>query len=392
MNIIVIYMNIYCVFFFFVCLCCLVDKDVAVFEEAEESELMFKEVNSDVEAYELYNDYAFRKGFSVRKSKVRRSKNNDLSMRKFLCSNAGLKDEKRKRTRAFEKLNIRSGCKAFVQFHISEDGVYRVIKHNMVHNHPMIPADKRHLLRSQRKVNKDQKQFISNLKSSGVQVSDAIRVLRNEAGGSPNVGFTPRDVYNALAGEKCTRAEGQDCKQLIKYFAQKQATETDFYYEFEVDENDGSLVSFFWRDGRMKRDYQCFGDLLVFDTTYRTNRYGMICAPFVGMNHHCCNVMFGMGFILNEQTKSFVWLFECFLRSVGGGHPVTIMTDQCAAMAAAISVIFPSSNHRLCTWHLGENSRKNIGALRALDGFCELFNYLLKYVETVAEFEHFWLK
>jgi len=52
--------------------------------------------------------------------------------------------------------------------------------------------------------------------------------------------------------------------------------------------------------------YTLFGDLLVFDTTYRTNKYDMICAPFVGMNHRVMNVMFGCGYFMNEKIKSFI--------------------------------------------------------------------------------------
>ena len=63
----------------------------------------------------------------------------------------------------------------------------------------------------------------------------------------------------------------------------------------------------------MKCDYMLFGDLLVFDTKYRTNRYEMICAPFVCMNHHAKNVMVGCGLLMNEKIKSFMWLFETFL-------------------------------------------------------------------------------
>ena len=47
----------------------------------------------------------------------------------------------------------------------------------------------------------------------------------------------------------------------------------------------------------MKCDYLLFGDLLVFDMTYRTNRYEMIYAPFVCMNHHAKNVMVRCGFL-----------------------------------------------------------------------------------------------
>ncbi|XP_056691917.1 protein FAR1-RELATED SEQUENCE 5-like [Spinacia oleracea] len=69
---------------------------------------------------------------------------------------------------------------------------------------------------------------------------------------------------------------------------------------------------------------------------------------------------------------------------MGGGIPQTIMTDQAPVIAAAIRDVFPGVRHRLCTWHLGENSKKNIAT------FPELFSYLLKYCDTVAEFEHYW--
>ena len=68
----------------------------------------------------------------------------------------------------------------------------------------------------------------------------------------------------------------------------------------------------------MLDDYVLFGDLVVFDTMYRTNKYDMIYAPFVGMNHHAKNVMFGCGFFMNEKIGPFVWLFKIFLKSMGG--------------------------------------------------------------------------
>ncbi|XP_019157956.1 PREDICTED: protein FAR-RED IMPAIRED RESPONSE 1-like [Ipomoea nil] len=154
-----------------------------------------------------------------------------------------------------------------------------------------------------------------------------------------------------MAADTVKRLDGTDSNSLIEIFRRRQSTETDFFFDFELD-LDARLCSFFWRDGQMRRDYEVFGDLLVHDTTYRTNKYDMICGPFVGMNHHCMNVMFGCGFLMNERIESFVWLFKAFSRSMGGKSPQTIMTDQCAAMTAAISKVFPTSRHRLCIWHI----------------------------------------
>ncbi|XP_021749388.1 uncharacterized protein LOC110715121 [Chenopodium quinoa] len=94
-----------------------------------------------------------------------------------------------------------------------------------------------------------------------------------------------------------------------------------------------------------------------------------------------------MGFVLDEKTSNFVWLYEAFMRSMGEcRHPITLMTDQAPSIAAAIREIFSSTRHRLCTWHLGENSKTNIGGLIILKGFPEVFDYLLKYCESLLNF------
>jgi len=115
-----------------------------------------------------------------------------------------------------------------------------------------------------------------------------------------------------------------------------------------------------------------------------------MCAPFVEMNHHSKNVMFGCEFLLNEKIESFVWLFKTFLKSMGGKHSITVMTYQAFSMASVIKVVFPLTRHRLCCWHIIENSRKNIGGLRLSEGFTKIFNRALMECDTVDEFQHFW--
>uniref|UniRef100_A0A803N2X1 MULE transposase domain-containing protein n=1 Tax=Chenopodium quinoa TaxID=63459 RepID=A0A803N2X1_CHEQI len=66
------------------------------------------------------------------------------------------------------------------------------------------------------------------------------------------------------------------------------------------------------------------------------------------------------------------------------------MTDQAQAMAKEIKVVFPNSRHRLCMWHIGENAKKNIKGLRAKKGFNDLFDIVLKYTDTIQEFENYW--
>ena len=73
-----------------------------------------------------------------------------------------------------------------------------------------------------------------------------------------------------------------------------------------------------------------------------------------------------------------------------GRYLQTIMTYQYAAMAGAIAQIFSNSQHRLCIWHIEENSKKNIKSLRSQKEFIDLFNYVLKYSDTETEFQFYW--
>ncbi|XP_019168946.1 PREDICTED: protein FAR1-RELATED SEQUENCE 7-like [Ipomoea nil] len=248
--------------------------------------------NAD-EAFEVYNSYAYTLGFSVRKGHQRyKGSSNTIQMKKFCCSKAGYKANSG--VKAYSKIDTRTGCGAFVQFDVGDDGLWTVTKHEKVHNHELCVFNKSHLLRSHRSVGDNQLLYLQGLKDSGVALADGIR--------------------------------------------RRQSTETDFFFDFELD-LDARLCSFFWRDGQMRRDYEVFGDL-----------------------------------------------------SMGGKSPQTIMTDQCAAMAAAISKVFPTSRHRLCIWHIGENSKKHIKTLRSNKDFLDMFNYVLKYTETEAEFQFYWTR
>ncbi|KAM1894854.1 hypothetical protein ACFX13_043705 [Malus domestica] len=198
--------------------------------------------------------------------------------------------------------------------------------------------------------------------AAGIRTTNTYSYLAEEAGGSQNVGFTQRDCYNVVNKEKMVMFEAGDAQSLINLFKHKQAEDHMFFYTVQVDQ-ENRMTNFFWRDGRSRLDYECFGDVVVFDTTYRTNRYNMICAPFVGVNHHWKNVLFGCAFLLDEKTETFTWLFDTFLESIGGQKPKTIFTDQCQAMANGIEKVFSGSTwdelvaevnltgcSRMCSW------------------------------------------
>ncbi|CAB4313498.1 unnamed protein product [Prunus armeniaca] len=360
--------------------------------ESFEEDLLGKVVSTEEEAYNLYNSYATRTGFSVRRGQKRYNTKKVLRQFSYFCSKEGFRlDSDPSEVSMANKLETRTGCEARVRFAFQDDnGMWKVSHFVSEHNHELAMPEERQFLRSNRKVSEAHLGVIKTMVDAGIRTTNTYSYLSEEVGGSQNVGFTKRDCYNVVNKEKMVMIEAGDAQSLINLFKPKQAEDPMFFYTVQVDQ-ENRMTNFFWRDGRSRIDYDCFGDVVVFDTTYRTNRYNMICAPFVGVNHHWKNVLFGCAFLLDEKTDSFIWLFETFLESMGGRKPKTIFTDQCQAMANGIETVFPGVCHRLSSWHISQNAARNLGSYYGNLEFNHMFNKCLQgYCETELEFQSTW--
>ncbi|XP_019261901.1 PREDICTED: protein FAR1-RELATED SEQUENCE 5-like [Nicotiana attenuata] len=260
------------------------------------------------------------------------------------------------------------------------------------HNHPMIEENLRHFILSGRNLTTATKDILSSMVDAGIRTKKVVRYLQNEAGGIENARFIEQDAHNFIQARKRSMINSGDAQTLVDRFMHMQSEDSSFFYSFQVDE-DGRMCNFFWRDSISKLHYECFGDVMIFDSTYRTNKYDMICAPFVGVNNLLKNIFFGCAFLSDETTSSFVWLFRTFLKAMRGISPKTIFTDQAPAIAAAIKEVFPDTCHHLCKWHIDRNAQKNIPQLYWKSGFREkYFDKLLWRCKSESEFELVWQK
>ncbi|XP_059639387.1 protein FAR1-RELATED SEQUENCE 5-like [Cornus florida] len=345
-------------------------------------------VSSENEAYKLYCKYALRKGFGVRKGNFRYTSGGVIKQREFLCANAGqYRDGDPFNPKKIRRLVTRTGCKALIKFVIAE-GIWEISYINDEHNHNFVDQEERQFLRISRNIDSASASVLNSMVGAGIKGTKAYSYLSKEVGGSENVGFTLRDCQNFVNEKKKSLIQRGDAQSVIKHFKQCRAEDHIFFHSEELDA-EGRLANFFWRDGRSRLDYDYFGDVVVFDTTYRTNRYDMIFAPFVGVNHHRKNILFGCAFLVDETTDSFVWLFEEFLEAMDNKAPKTIFTDQCQAMANAIKKVFPNTCHRLCSWHISKNATQKLGTLYGNYEFKTLFQKCL-HSEAIDDFESTW--
>ncbi|KAJ3685265.1 hypothetical protein LUZ61_014429 [Rhynchospora tenuis] len=336
---------------------CIQEEPEDIQEEEEAGDpyvgMEFKSID---DAFNFYNMYGGKKGFSVRRQS-RNSSKKGVTAVLFVCSKEGLSKRQKhehKELGSSSKLptpqkdqgSSRTDCKAYIRLKLVNEVIWQVTKFHDVHNHEFAPntSSKRRRLRSLRFMTSNDEKIILDLNAQNVGPSKIMEYLSIQHGGKNNVSFTTKDVSNLIARDNA-KLIGRDVETTLIYFRKKKEEDPEFFYAVDADE-DGFLKHIFWVDGRARRAYLEFGDVVTFDTTYNTNKYSMPLAPFVGVNHHRQSIFFGMALLRSEGTCNFSWLFETWLKAMYDKHPLAIITDQDTAMKSAIKIVFPNTIHR----------------------------------------------
>ncbi|PKU84691.1 Protein FAR1-RELATED SEQUENCE 5 [Dendrobium catenatum] len=329
----------------------------------------------------MYCKYAHNAGFSVRKEHHSFWPNSrKIRSKDYVCSKAGFKKSSDLNLqRKYRKSDTRTGCPAMIRFIVDEDGNWKVQKFIESHNHDLARPEDCHLLRSCRYMSDEKASILKTLTEAGIRTVDAFSYLADEVG----------DAYNYIQKEKRAKNEFGDTNSLIQLFKERQADDPMFAWDVQFDELD-KLLNFFWVDGMGRIDFDCFGDVVIFDTSYRLNKYNLVCAPFVGVNNHWQNILLGVAFLSEETIESFTWLFRTFVRIMGDKYPITIFTNQDQAMTRAIEVALPSTRHRLCQWHISKKAPSKVWCFNSNDKVRGLFYKCLSKCDSEEQFEKTW--
>ena len=149
---------------------------------------------------------------------------------------------------------------------------------------------------------------------------------------------------------KKRRAIGRerDANTLINYFNRMKELNCNFWYDIDFDDQ-FHVRNIFWAYVRSRAAYEAFGDFVSFDTMYLTNKYEISFATFLGVNYQGQSILLGCGLLSTEDMKSFVWLFERWVRCMSRKQSRGLVTDQCKAMQKAIEKALPNTHYR---WYL----------------------------------------
>ncbi|KAF5475877.1 hypothetical protein F2P56_007636, partial [Juglans regia] len=120
---------------------------------------------------------------------------------------------------------------------------------------------------------------------AGICMAKSFNALVVEAGGFEKLPFIEKDARNYIDKAQHLRLCKGGAEALCGYFERMQYNNDEFYSSMDLDD-DCRLKNVFWADAHSRATYEYFWDVVTFDITYLTNRYGMPFVPFVGVNHH----------------------------------------------------------------------------------------------------------
>ncbi|XP_042012168.1 protein FAR1-RELATED SEQUENCE 5-like [Salvia splendens] len=300
-------------------------------------------------ALDFYNNYARYVGFDTRKKGSKKEKEVTTWIY-VVCSREGTQQRKSEQSELKRKRSsIKCYCNAKVSWKYIMGVGYVIQSFVEEHNHEMVEGRHKRFMNLNRNLDLVHQKFILDCANANIGPTLSFSLLKEVLGGLDYVGCTLLGVRNYRRDLRAY-VEGADAQMLLNEMRRKKELCSAFTYEFEVNSKD-RLTRLFWCDPTARRNYHLYGDIVSFDTTYSTNRYCMIFAPFTGKDNHGRPVTFAAGLLSKENANSFSWLFNQFVKCMGVA-PKLIVTDQDLGMKVAVEEVLVNTRHRWCMRHV----------------------------------------
>nr|KAJ0186836.1 hypothetical protein LSAT_V11C900499280 [Lactuca sativa] len=305
-------------------------------------------------AINVYRKYAEHAGFDVRLNTTTRFRHDkSIKIKYVVCNRAGKIPD-----RSLDTMDTNNGgrkhrnsnfivtdCKALIKFErvgVGRSG-FQIREFQELHNHPLYTTE-------------EHKEFIIRATTANVGATKAHKLRAALKGGYECVGPEESDFKNFR--KKLGNIIGnKDAQLVVNKMNERKTHYPDYSFEYKC--VDSVLNAMFWADETYKVFYKEFGDVISFDATFRTNKYGMVFVPFTTIDNHKRSVTVGAGLLSNEKIESYCWLLEAFLKAHGKA-PTLVLTDQDPSILQAVEAVFPNAQHRLCLWHITKKLQVNV--------------------------------
>ena len=238
-------------------------------DDMKPTHLMTFKTLKDAEDY--YRAYAKKVGFDVRISTHRTFARSDIIKEQYyVCNREG---NHRPRSINWGRTNksSRIGCGAkFMVKAATPDSQYTCLNFEERHTHDMMQMGGRHLMKSNRQLNVGHQKFMLICARANMGPIKSYNFFKEMVGGHCFVGAMKNDFKN-FKRDMMNVISSADAQMVINRLKRKQDMCPHSCFAYDVDEH-GQLSRLFWCDEVARTNFAAFGDVVSFDSTYRTNK------------------------------------------------------------------------------------------------------------------------
>ena len=263
------------------------------------------------------------------------------------------------------------------------DSSYVIEPINTVHNHPIVVRTT-----GVTGLPEALKWRIREMRQQEASSSTIMEMLRQE--GQPILSYS--DI--ASIGRR-----PQDLRVFLDEFTLffNELNSRNFLYEFDepVGKDDRRYIKHvFFTTHEALDTFKHFPEVVLFDTTYKTNVSRKPLGAFVGIDANHKSFVIGMVLLSSEKTDAFNFAMEALLKksNIDKNLVRTVFTDYDKTLRLAFSNHFPDASLLICRWHVKKNVLASIFAKYDLDeegkSIVEMdFDVLASYTKSIEEFE-----
>ncbi|CAL9079572.1 unnamed protein product [Musa textilis] len=317
-----------------------------------------KSFRTDDEAQEYYTNFARKNGFAIRRERSKGNPAHPLGVykRELVCHRAGVSLPRKTVELKRQRNKKSSRCRCEAQMIIKKNvlkgtSCWIVVHFSNEHNHELLDSEEVRHLPAYRNIPPAVRERILFLSKAGCTVNLMMRALEMERGAKPgHLTFTERDLRNFLQANKGIDRETEG-SELLKACKAMRDKSSDFCYDYTLDANE-KLEHIAWSYPDGVHAYKVFGDVVIFDTTYRLYAYDRPFGVWFGMDNYGNLIFLGCVLLQDERPASFRWALQSFVSLMDGKFPQTIMTDLDMGLREAMMSELPNTKHAFGIWYV----------------------------------------
>ena len=310
----------------------------------------------------IIDSYAKQNGFVVNKSRkdVDPVDKSIIRRRVYICWKSGTHQSKKVEDISLHRdcTSYKTDCSWQANFYLGKNtNLIRLTKFIQEHNHQCDPKTiefaPKNLRLPQQIIDK-----IEHYTTNGnLGAEQQYKLLVQEY---PQYNIAKKNLYNAIQKFRGVRIHDEtDAAKMLLYLLKQREDDPDYVVIPRLEGPANELTGLFWMTSQQCNDlWPKFHDVVVYDTTSKTNRYEMALSLFVAIDNNYKTRIVAQALTKYENQTDFNWILQCILQATNDLPPKVLFTDSDPAIIAAVQVVYPQTRHLLCVYHLLENVKK----------------------------------